>query len=85
MGLEPIEYDAKELEVAAEESMLGNNSCMLDQILEALNKLGAKHGPHSEAPTKQGGVNIIMQSHTAYLLFFSTYRAFHQASLRQFV
>lgn len=50
------EYDARELEVAAEESMLGNNSDMLDQILEALNKLGAEHDPHSDAPTKQGGV-----------------------------
>jgi len=36
--------------------MLGNNSDMLDQILEALNKLGAEHDAHSDAPTKQGGV-----------------------------
>lgn len=50
------EYDTRELEVAAEEGMLGNNSDTLDQILEALNKLGAEHDPHSDAPTKQGGV-----------------------------
>jgi len=50
------EYDARELGVAAEEGMPGNNSDMLDQILEALNKLGAEHNRHSDAPTKQGGV-----------------------------
>ena len=50
------EYDARELEVATEESMLGNNSDNLYQILEALNKLGIEHDSHRDAPTKQGGV-----------------------------
>ena len=33
------EYDARELEVAEEENMLGSNSDILDQILRALLKL----------------------------------------------
>jgi len=50
------EYDARELQVASEENMPGNNSDILDEVLDALNKLGALEVDHSEAPTKQGGV-----------------------------
>lgn len=50
------EYDARELQVASEENMPGNNSDILDRVLEALNKLGATSAPQQNAPTKQGGV-----------------------------
>jgi hypothetical protein len=50
------EYDARELQVASEENMPGNNSDILDEVLDALNKLGALDVDHSDAPTKQGGV-----------------------------
>lgn len=49
------EYDARELQVASEENMPGNNSDLLDLVLEALNSLGV-FSEESDAPTKQGGV-----------------------------
>ncbi len=48
------EYDARELQVATEENMPGNNSDLLDQVLKALNSLGA-FSEKSNSPTKQGG------------------------------
>ena len=49
------EYDAREIQVAEEENMPAVNNNILDEVLLALNKLGA--GPESKksAPTKQGG------------------------------
>ena len=49
------EYDARELQVASEENMPGNNSDLLDLVLEALNSLGV-FSEECDAPTKQGGV-----------------------------
>ena len=49
------EYDARELQVATEENMPGNNSHLLDDVLAALNRLGV-FSDESHPPTKQGGV-----------------------------
>ncbi|MFI5322737.1 MAG: hypothetical protein ACHQ6U_04215 [Thermodesulfobacteriota bacterium] len=49
------EYDARELEVAAEENMAGNNSDTLDSVLKALVDLGYESDPENAPPTKQGG------------------------------
>jgi len=49
------EYDARELEVAADENMTGNNSDLLDKVLQALEKLGYEADPENAPPTKQGG------------------------------
>lgn len=49
------EYDARELEVAEEENMGGGPPDMLDQILEALNRLNAPTDAKHAPPTKQGG------------------------------
>jgi hypothetical protein len=48
------EYDARELQVAEEESMRGPQSVSLDTVLNALRSLGAET-KESSAPTKQGG------------------------------
>jgi hypothetical protein len=49
------EYDARELEVAADENMIGNNSDLLDRVLKSLSKLGYEPDPDKVPPTKQGG------------------------------
>lgn len=49
------EYDARELEVAEEESMIGNNSHLLDQVHKALMELGENLDPNHSSPNKQGG------------------------------
>lgn len=49
------EYDARELEVAEEESMIGNNTHLLDQVQKALMELGGNRDPHHSSPNKQGG------------------------------
>jgi hypothetical protein len=49
------EYDARELEVASEENMAGNNSDLLDRVLKALDKLGYESDPENIPPTKHGG------------------------------
>jgi hypothetical protein len=49
------EYDARELEVASDENMTGNNSDLLDKVLNALDELGYGPGPENSPPTKQGG------------------------------
>jgi hypothetical protein len=49
------EYDARELEVAADENMIGNNSDLLERVLKSLGKLGYESDPDNEPPTKQGG------------------------------
>ena len=49
------EYDARELEVAEEENMGGEDSDILDRILRALLSLGAEVDYNHEPPTKQGG------------------------------
>jgi hypothetical protein len=49
------EYDARELEVAADESMTGSNSDLLDRVLNSLGELGYVPDPDNEPPTKQGG------------------------------
>lgn len=49
------EYDAKEMMVATEENMTGNNSDMLDKVLIEINKLAREKGlEKSNSPTKQG-------------------------------
>lgn len=53
--LRRVEYDASELEVAAEENMAGNNSDTLDSVLKALVDLGYESDPENPSPTKQGG------------------------------
>ncbi len=49
------EYDARELEVATEENMPGSNSSCLQDIINALDKLGYDPDLDKEPPTKQGG------------------------------
>lgn len=49
------EYDARQLEVAEEESMIGNNSHLLDQVQKALRELGENLDPNHSSPNKQGG------------------------------
>jgi hypothetical protein len=49
------EYDARELQVAEEESMTGPQPVNLDAILTALRSLGAASDADRSAPTKQGG------------------------------
>ena len=49
------EYDARELQVAEEESMGGGPPDQLDQVLEALHRLEAISDPDHTPPTKQGG------------------------------
>ena len=49
------EYDARELEVAEEESMIGNNTHLLDQVQKALMELGGNRDPNHSSPNKQGG------------------------------
>lgn len=48
------EYDAREMQVATEENMPGTNSDILSEVLEELNKLGAKSKVKSTSPTKTG-------------------------------
>ena len=50
------EYDARELQVAADENMAGSNSDLLDRVLKSLAELGYESDPDREPPTKQGGV-----------------------------
>jgi hypothetical protein len=49
------EYDARELQVADEESMTGPQTIDLDAVLVALRSLGAPVEVDRAAPTKQGG------------------------------
>lgn len=50
------EYDQRELEVAAEENMMGSEEDLLDSILRALRRLDAGVDPElSGQPTKHGG------------------------------
>lgn len=48
------EYDARELQVATEENMAGGPADRLDEILEALNQLGANKALDCSSPTKHG-------------------------------
>ncbi|ASC71462.1 hypothetical protein XM38_024140 [Halomicronema hongdechloris C2206] len=49
------EYDARELQVAAEENMGEGSEELLDEILAALHQLGAGIDLDNSPPTKQGG------------------------------
>ncbi|MGH7770118.1 MAG: hypothetical protein ACREQP_21925 [Candidatus Binatia bacterium] len=49
------EYDARELQVAEEESMTGPQTTSLEAVLAALRSLGAAADVDRAAPTKQGG------------------------------
>jgi hypothetical protein len=49
------EYDARQLQVAKEESMEGPQPVTLDAVLRALRAMGATANPERSAPTKQGG------------------------------
>lgn len=48
------EYDARELEVAADENMIGTNNDLLQRVLESLSSLGYVPDPDNNPPTKQG-------------------------------
>lgn len=49
------EYDARELQVADDESMTGsNNNNLLQRVLESLSALGYVPDPDKEPPTMQG-------------------------------
>ena len=50
------EYDARELTVADDENMPGDSTLLLEQVLEALHRLGYSPDPDDVPPTKQGGV-----------------------------
>ena len=54
--LQQWEYDARSLQVAAEENMGDDPSKLLDEILAALHLLGASVSLERTPPTKQGGV-----------------------------
>jgi hypothetical protein len=49
------EYDARQLQVAEEENMVGPRVNMLDRILSALRWLDAEPELEKAAPTKHGG------------------------------
>ena len=49
------EYDARQLQVAEEENMVGPLVNMLDRIINALRRLDAERDLDKSAPTKQGG------------------------------
>lgn len=49
------EYDARELQVAEEEGMLGDEGTKLQRIRRALAELGTERPAEHPAPTKQGG------------------------------
>ena len=49
------EYDVRQLQVAAEESMEGPQPVALEDVLQALRAIGAAADPERSAPTKQGG------------------------------
>ncbi|MGF1461357.1 MAG: hypothetical protein ACFBSG_20310 [Leptolyngbyaceae cyanobacterium] len=49
------EYDAQELQVAAEENMAGGSYNLLAEVLAALRSLDAEGNPSNSSPTKQGG------------------------------
>jgi hypothetical protein len=49
------EYDARQLQVAEEENMVGPRINMLDRILNALRRLDAELNLDKSAPTKNGG------------------------------
>ncbi len=49
-------YDARQLQVAEEENMGGQESDILDEILRALHALDAWPDTEHSAPTKQGGI-----------------------------
>jgi hypothetical protein len=53
--LERWEYDARELQVAAEEGMEGPQPVTLDAVLRALQALGVRPNTERSAPTKHGG------------------------------
>jgi hypothetical protein len=50
------EYDARELQVAEEENMPGDDNGLFDEILLALHALGAGIDTTHSPPTKHGGV-----------------------------
>ena len=47
------EYDARELQVAAEENMQGREDVPLDEVLKALHALGEEASAEKSTPTKQ--------------------------------
>ena len=50
------EYDARALNVAEEENMPGDGGAALEQVLQALHRLGYQPNTEEAPPTKQGGV-----------------------------
>ena len=50
------EYDARELEVAADENMSDDSSDLLGRVLKSLDELGYDPDPDNDPSTKQGGV-----------------------------
>lgn len=45
-------YDAKQMSVATEENMPGNNNDILSKVMEALNILGVAHSDNESKTTK---------------------------------
>ena len=55
--LKAWEYDARELEVAEEENMVGDTPSLLYDVLEALRLLHSESKLNKSAPNKQGASN----------------------------
>lgn len=53
------EYDARELEVAADENMAGGPPSLLDEVLKALLALDVEIDSEHASPTKHGGDTTI--------------------------
>lgn len=53
--LQRWEYDARELQVAADENMGGDAGGLLSDVLAALHQLGEGANTDNSPPTKQGG------------------------------
>jgi hypothetical protein len=49
------EYDARDIQVAEEENMIGDTPSMLHRVLVALRQLGVEIDPEKSSTTKQGG------------------------------
>ena len=54
--LQRFEYDAREIEVAADEGMGAGETDLLDRVLKAMHMLGVGPGLVHTPPTKQGGI-----------------------------
>lgn len=51
------EQDARELDVAEEEGMIGNNGSCLSEIIKTIDTLDPDYHQSSSAPNKQGNIS----------------------------